>query len=100
MSQKTQVWDYGMPLQGCQTSEYDATSTRATPCYSNLYGYGAQGRVQNIVVPTPISAPLYFKYPIRPYKNPLEMMEKLRQQQYGNPCAKNCSGGICQHCSV
>ena len=36
--------------------EYDATSTNAKPCYSNLQAYGAYGMVRSIVAPKPVTA--------------------------------------------
>lgn len=74
------------------TKEYDATSTNAKPCYSNIQTYGAHGRVQSIAVPKPVTAQPWITsvfgsnyrpthYPIQPQS--LSGYKTL--QQTGNP---------------
>ncbi len=48
--------------------EYDASTTNARPCYSNLKCYGSGGRYRPIVPPTPVTVqPLEFNL-LRPHK--------------------------------
>jgi len=35
--------------------EYSSSATKARPCYSNLYAYGAHGKWKSIIPPTPVT---------------------------------------------
>lgn len=50
--------------------EYDASTTSARPCYSNLKCYGAGGRYRAIVPPTPVTVQPWEFNLLRPHKMP------------------------------
>ena len=94
---KSHSWNYGSPLEKLTyKKEYDGSTTNAQPCYSDLYGYASIGSVK-IIPPTPATASVSYLQPMRPYKNPFQIIHAINSQKQ-DPCDMYCRGGLCWNC--
>lgn len=79
--------------------EYNASSTNAVSCYSNVEIYGSEGRTRPIIPPTPATVqPALFNI-MRPHKIPLpktDLHYKLKCGPYMKLSELQCNSDLCK----
>ena len=76
--------------------EYNATAVNASPCYSNLYDYGAGGQWRSIIPPTPVTVqPAIFNV-LRPHRMPQAGLKPSLDQPSHGPY--KLLDGLCCSC--